>query len=329
MWAINITKSLPQLVLVKNGFRNVPKQAFHGFQTYSPGGNAGIETYFWEEPLNRDSAATVAAMKEVIITPVPRAGTVDTTSAAASDTATSGDWIAPLIRWLLIGVVVLFIGMLAVRHPFVRTRLVLLVPMLAVISVLVFTIIQLPPDDYTTVRIAQLKAEGDEVELQQIKEIRETFHLNDPVIVRYINWMGLRWFLTFQEKDRGLLQGHLGLSMKDNMPVNTLVGDRLLLTFLITLGSVLLTWMIAFPIGVYSAVKQYSVGDYFFTSLAFLGMCTPTFLLALVLMVVTGTTGLFSDEFAAMHGWNLAKVIDLLKHIWLPVVIVGVASAAG
>ena len=89
------------------------------------------------------------------------------------------------------------------------------------------------------------------------------------------------------------------------------------------------TWMIAFPVGVYSAVKQYSVGDYFFTGLAFLGMCIPTFLLALVLMVVTGTTGLFSDEFAAMEGWNWAKVADLMKHIWLPVVIVGVSSTAG
>jgi ABC-type dipeptide/oligopeptide/nickel transport system permease component len=117
--------------------------------------------------------------------------------------------------------------------------------------------------------------------------------------------------------------------MKDNMPVNTLVGDRLLLTFCITLGSVLLTWLIALPIGVYSAVKQYSIGDYFFTSVAFLGMCTPTFLLALVLMVATGVTGLFSPEFAAMEGWNWAKVADLMKHIWLPVVIVGVSATAG
>jgi len=87
--------------------------------------------------------------------------------------------------------------------------------------------------------------------------------------------------------------------------------------------------MIALPIGIYSAVKQYSVGDYFFTSVAFLGMCTPTFLLALVLMVITGVTGLFSPEFGAMEGWSWPKVMDLLKHIWLPVVIVGVASTAG
>lgn len=333
VWSINITKGLPQLVLVKDGFRNVPRKAFHGFQTYSPGGNAGIETYFWDEPLNQDDPSTVQAMKELILTPVPRVGTAPEPSAedagAASAGAIAGKWVAPVMRWLFLGIVALLLVMLAVRHPFVRKRMLLMVPMLAVISVMVFSIIQLPPGDYTTSLIAQLEEQGDQVKIQEIVEIRETFHLDKPVAMRYVYWMGLRWFMTFKDRDKGLLQGHLGLSMKDNMPVNTLVGDRLLLTFCITLGSVLLTWLIAFPVGVYSAVKQYSIGDYFFTSLAFLGMCTPTFLLALVLMVVTGVTGLFSEEFAAMEGWNLAKVVDLLKHIWLPVVIVGVASTAG
>ena len=202
-------------------------------------------------------------------------------------------------------------------------------PMLAVISVLVFFIIQLPPGDYTTVRIAQLQEEGDQVQLQQVQEIRTTFHLDEPVLVRYAYWLGLKWFLSFDERDRGLLQGHLGHSMKDNMPVNRLVGDRLLLTFLITLGSVLLTWLIALPIGIYSAVRQYSIGDYFFTGMAFLGMCVPSFLLALVLMVLTGVTGLFSPEFSAQAHWDWPKVADLLKHLWLPVVIVGVSSTAG
>lgn len=333
VWAINITRSLPQLVLVRKGFRNVPRKAFHGYQTYSPGGNAGIETYFWDEPLNQDAPGVAAAVKGLLVTPVPRVGTVDVSRAAGDagkiGISTPGNGLATAIRWLLIGVVGLFLVMLAVRHPFVRQRLLLLVPMLLVISVMVFIIIQLPAGDYTTVLIAQLEEQGDQVQMQQIREIRETFHLDQPVYTRYVNWMGLRWFLTFSEKDRGLLQGHLGLSMKDNMPVNELVGDRLLLTFLIALGSVLLTWMIAFPVGIYSAVKQYSVGDYFFTSVAFLGMCTPTFLLALVLMVVTGVTGLFSPEFSAMAGWSWPKVLDLMKHIWLPVMIVGVASTAG
>lgn len=332
VWAINITRSLPQLILVRKGFRNVPRKAFHGYQTYSPGGNAGIETYFWDEPLNRDDAATVAAVKAVIQSPVSRVGKA---AAATPDVAQTESgprvsaWLGAAIRGLLIGVAGLYLLMLAVRHPFVRKRLLIMIPMLWIISVMVFTIIQLPAGDYTTVLIAQLEEQGDQVQIQQIQEIRKTFHLDRPIVTRYANWMGLRWFITFREKDRGLLQGHLGLSMKDNMPVNQLVGDRLLLTFLITLGSVLLTWMIAFPIGIYSAVKQYSIGDYFFTSLAFLGMCIPTFLLALVLMVLTGVTGLFSPEFSAMAGWSWPKVLDLMKHIWLPIVIVGVASTAG
>ncbi len=331
VWAINITKSLPQLVLVRKGFRNVPRKAFDGYQTYSPGGNACIETYFWDAPLNRDDSGTCAAVKALIQSPVPRfvsAAAAPVVEQTVSD-APAPDWLGATIRGLFIGVAGLFLLMLAVRHPFVRKRLLMMVPMLWVISLMVFTIIQLPAGDYTTVLIAQLEEQGDRVQIQRIQEIRETFHLDQPVVIRYVNWMGLRWFLTFSEKDRGLLQGHLGLSMKDNKPVNELVGDRLLLTFVMTLGSVLLTWMIAFPVGIYSAVKQYSIGDYFFTSLAFLGMCTPTFLLALVLMVVTGVTGLFSPEFAAMSGWNWAKVLDLMKHIWLPVVIVGVASTAG
>lgn len=327
VWAINITKGLPQLVMVKNGFRNVPKKAFHGYQAYSPGGNAGIETYFWDEPLNHVDPSTIASLQRLIVTPVSRMEGKSGVAVAAG--TRSGNWIAPLIRWLLLGVMVFLMLMLVIRHPFVRQRIILMVPMLVVISVLVFWIIQLPSGDYTTVRIAQLEEEGDLVQIQQIEHIRKTFNLDKPVVVRYAYWMGLRWFISFNEQDKGLLQGHLGLSMKDNMPVNELVGDRLLLTFLITLGAVLLTWAIALPIGIYSAVRQYSIGDYTFTSLAFLGMCTPTFLLALVLMVVTGVTGLFSPEFAAMEGWNWAKVMDLMKHIWLPVVIVAVESSAG
>jgi len=329
VWAINITKGLPALVMVKNGFRNVPRRAFHGYQTYSPGGNAGIETYFWDEPLNHDAPSTVAFVKDLIIRPVPRVGASTVVLADPAVAPSGGAWIAPLIRWLLIGILGALLGMLAIHHPFVRKRMLIMIPMLMVISVIVFSIIQLPPGDYTTVRIAQLEEEGDTVQLQQILEIRETFLLDEPVFVRYVHWLGLSWFTSFAEKDKGLLQGHLGVSMKDNMSVNALIGDRLLFTFCITLGSVLLTWLLALPIGIYSAVRQYTLGDYFFTSLAFLGMCMPTFLLALILMVVTGVRGLFSPEFSAMEGWNAAKLLDLLKHIWLPIVIVGVASTAG
>jgi ABC-type dipeptide/oligopeptide/nickel transport system permease component/ABC-type transport system substrate-binding protein len=334
VWAINITKGLPQLIMVKNGFRNVPKKAVHAYQTYSPGGNVGIETFYWDEPKNIDDPKTVEMTRNEIVNITPRVGTktdINGTDAvpAAGNPVTSGAWIAPLLKWLFIAIFILFIVMLAVRHPFVRKRLLLMLPMLLVISAGAFFIIQLPPGDYTTVRIAQLQEEGDAVQMQKILEIRASFNLDDPWLVQYLDWTGLQWFTTFDNEDKGLLQGVLGRSMKDNRSVNELVGDRLLLTFLITLGSVLLTWAIALPIGIYSAVRQYSIGDYIFTAMAFLGMCIPSFLLALILMVLTGVHGLFSPEFQTQAYWNWPKVADLLKHVWLPIVMVGVASTAG
>lgn len=336
VWAISITRSLPALVMVKNGFRNVPRKAVHAWQTWSPGGHAGVETYFWDEPLNTDPPQVLANIRKEILNPVPRVGgrpRPQSNQDAASEVSVGGPgiggWIAPLVRWLFIGIAVLLLAMVAIRHPYVRKRLFSMGPMLAVISVMVFTIIQLPSGDYTTVRIAQLMEEGDQVQLEEIAEIRKTFHLDKSALSRYSRWMGLPWFTSFEEQDRGLLQGNLGRSMKDNKPVTELVGDRLLLTFLLTLGSVLLTWAIALPIGIFTAVKQYSIGDYAFTAMAFLGMCVPSFLLALVLMVLTGVSGLFSPEFAAQGYWDWARVYDLLKHIWLPVVIIGVSSTAG
>lgn len=336
VWAINITKGLPQLIMVKHGFRNVPKKAVHAYETYSPGGNAGIETFYWEEGKNGDDPRTAETTREEIVRIVPRVGdettargAMDPGSAGSGNADRPGEWIGVLLRGLFAGIAVLFLAMLAVRHPFVRKRLLLMFPMLLVISVGAFFIIQLPPGDYTTILIAQLQEEGDAVQVQKIEEIRKTFNLDEPMVFRYLDWTGLKWFLTFSEEDRGLLQGHLGRSMKDNRSVNELVGDRLLLTFLITLGSVLLTWAIALPIGIYSAVRQYSIGDYFFTAMAFLGMCVPSFLLALVLMVWTGVSGLFSPEFQAQAYWDWPKVVDLLQHIWLPIVMVGVAGTAG
>jgi peptide/nickel transport system permease protein len=117
--------------------------------------------------------------------------------------------------------------------------------------------------------------------------------------------------------------------------VNSIVGDRLLLTVFISLGTILFTWVLAIPIGIYSAVRQYSIGDYTFTSLGILGMCIPNFLLALLLgyfgksFLGIDMTGLFSPQFAAQPYWNIAKVIDLLKHIWVPVVVIGVSGTAG
>jgi len=179
-----------------------------------------------------------------------------------------------------------------------------MVPTLAIISVIVFTIIQLPPGDYITSMIIRLEESGETAAQEQIDEIKELFHLDESLPSRYVRWVGLRWFGTFAEQDKGLLQGNLGLSMETRSPVNQLVGDRLLLTFLISLSTILFTWVVALPTGIYSAVKQYSIPDYILTFIGFVGMCVPAFLLALLLMYAAkqwfgiSVGGLLSADFA-------------------------------
>jgi len=141
--------------------------------------------------------------------------------------------------------------------------------------------------------------------------------------------VGFEWFITFDAADRGLIQGDMGRSMETDRPVTEMIGDRLLLTILIAIGTILLTWCLAIPIGIFSAVKQYTAGDYVITVISFLGMCVPPFLLALVLMAWVGASGLFSPEYAAQPEWTAGKVVDLLKHIWIPVVVLGLGGTGG
>jgi ABC-type dipeptide/oligopeptide/nickel transport system permease component len=145
---------------------------------------------------------------------------------------------------------------------------------------------------------------------------------------RYLHWTGVMWFTSFNEEDKGLLQGDMGRSMESQKVVNDLVGDRMLLTFCISLFTILFTWAVALPIGIFSAVKQHSLADYAITIVGFLGMCIPPFLMALIFAAAFGTVGLFSEEFASQPYWNWPKVVDLLKHIWVPVVIMGVGGTA-
>jgi ABC-type dipeptide/oligopeptide/nickel transport system permease component len=210
----------------------------------------------------------------------------------------------------------------------------IMVPTMFVVSVIVFTVIQLPPGDYLTSYIFQLESRGEDVDLEQIEELRDMFELEKSVVERYFNWIGLKWFVSFEDQDRGLLQGRMGRSMQTLQSVNELVGDRLMLTMAISFCSILFTWMLALPIGVYSAVRQYSIGDYAVTFIGFLGMCIPNFLLALILMYVSmahfdmAISGLFSIQYASEPDWSWGKVIDLLKHIWVPVVVIGTGSTA-
>ncbi|MGE4564145.1 MAG: ABC transporter permease [Victivallaceae bacterium] len=207
----------------------------------------------------------------------------------------------------------------------------IMVPTLLVISICVFTIVQLPPGDFLSNRILQLRESGatpEQIETS-INDLRDLFHFDDPGWKRYCRWMGFTYFTTFDERDAGLLQGNMGYSMENNKSVNALVGDRITLTVLLSLFTVIFTWCLALPIGIYSACRQYSPGDYLISIIGFLGMCVPSFLLALILMALTGITGLFSAEYAVQPYWDWGKVEDMMRHIWVPVVVVGISGTAG
>jgi len=204
----------------------------------------------------------------------------------------------------------------------VLKRLLYMVVTLLVISIISFTIIQLPPGDYLTSYVAALAETGETVNEAMIASLKARYALDDPFIVQYGKWL---W---------GLLRGDMGMSFEWNRPVTELIGERIALTALVSVSALLLTWAIAIPIGVFSAVKQYSAADYVFTFVGFIGLATPPFMLALVLMYVSyaifGTSpgGLFSPEYQNAD-WSWARVLDLLAHLWVPVLIVGMQGTAG
>lgn len=331
LWHISLSTPPPQLAVVNDGLRNVPHRALIGANLQSPG-NTGLELYFWDRP--HDPPATVAQTKQAMIetTQMPGAPPEDENgdAPAALNAAAGGGG----LRALMLACALLGLAAIAVKHPFIGRRLLLMIPTLLVVSMLVFVIVQLPPGDFVETKIAELELAGGGASEQQIADLRRDFRLDQPMSQRYLHWIGLKWFLSFRAEDAGLLQGNLGLSMEHNKPVNEVVGDRILLTVVVSLATILFTWVMALPIGIYSAVRQYSPGDYGLTLVGFLGMSVPPFLFAVILMWVANqwfglkVSGLFSPEFATMPGWTQAKVADLLKHLWIPVLVLGVGSTA-
>jgi peptide/nickel transport system permease protein len=202
-------------------------------------------------------------------------------------------------------------------------RILYMVPTLFAISIVAFIIIQLPPGDYLTTLVASLASQGEQVDPAALAALRERYGLGQPLYVQYYKWIS-----------HIVLRGDFGQSFAWNMPVSALIWERLMLTFVLSLGSLILIWLIAFPIGIYSAVKQYSAGDYIATFIGFIGLATPSFLIALVLMYVAfkyfnqSVGGLFSPDYQEAP-WNLAKVWDLLGHLWIPVIILGTEGTAG
>ena len=327
VWTFNIASPQPALIVVKDDFRNVPRKAIHTGFIMSPA-NTGIETYYHENP--HDSPGAIEQIKASILKP-----TLPPDVPTALDSQTeSGLKLGSVIRFMLFGIIALLLVMTAVKHPYIGRRLLIMLPTLMIISLVTFFIIQLPPGDFLTMRILELQLEGNDQAQQEIDELEKLFSMSKSVSYQYAHWLGLPWFFSFDEKDEGLLQGHMGRSMEDRRAVNDIVGDRILLTFLISLGTILFTWAMALPIGIYSAVRQYSIGDYILTFIGFIGMCVPGFLLALLLIFASSEwfgiriTGLFSSQYGAQPEWTWGKVLDLLEHIWVPVVVLGVGGTA-
>lgn len=206
--------------------------------------------------------------------------------------------------------------------PFILRRILLMIPTLAVISVISFAIIEAPPGDYMDAYVDRLTAQMGTVDPSEVEALRDRYGLGQPWHVRYWRWIS------------GVMQGDLGRSMQWNQPVSKLIAARLPWSLAVSLASLLLVYVISIPIGIYSASRQYSPGDYVATLIGFLGLATPDFLLALIFLWLyflwTGNVavGLFSDEYMTAS-WSFAKFLDLMSHIWLPALIVGTSGTAG
>ena len=196
-----------------------------------------------------------------------------------------------------------------------------MLPTLLLISLVTFVIIQLPPGDYLETMISDLEASGERADLAKVEFLRQEFGLDQPLWKQYWQWLS------------GLFRGDLGYSFEYDRPVADIIGERLLLTFVVSFGSIVFTWLVAFPIGVYSATHQYSWGDHGLTLLGFLGLATPNFLLALILMFIsftyfgTSVGGLFSPDMQNAP-WSWARAWDLVQHLWIPIIVIGTSGTA-
>ena len=205
---------------------------------------------------------------------------------------------------------------------YVVRRLLMMIPTMLAISIIVFVIIQLPPGDYLESHIAELQSQGESVDNAKIQFLRQHYGLDKPLYQQYLYWL---W---------GMLHWDFGFSFEYDLPVMDVVGDRMFLTVIVSMVTIVFTWIIAFPIGVYSATRQYSWGDYGLTLLGFIGLATPNFLLALVMLylanVYFGTSiGGLMDPTYIDQPWSWGKVKSVLEHLWIPVVVIGTSGTAG
>ena len=201
-------------------------------------------------------------------------------------------------------------------------RLLVMIPTLIVISIAIFAIIQAPPGDFIETYISELQSQGQAVDPAKIDFLRKEYGLDQPIYIQYLKWAG------------GLVQGDLGFSFAHSLPVSEVVGDRLTLTIVVSLASILFVWIVSFPIAVYSAVRQYSIGDYLFTLFGYVGLATPSFMLALILLYAANQYfdlsigGLMDPQYLG-QSWSWAKFRSILGHLWVPVLVIGLPGTAG
>lgn len=205
---------------------------------------------------------------------------------------------------------------------FIARRLLLMIPTVFAISLVAFLIIQLPPGDFLDGMIANMQAEGVNISAGMVEALRQQYGLGEPVYVQYWKWIvGI------------VTRGDFGHSFEWRRPVSELLWERTALTFFLSLATLLFVWVVSFPIGIYSAVRRYSVGDYAATFIGFFGLAVPNFLLALVMLFGAyslfgiNLSGLFSAEYEDAP-WSMAKFLDLLSHMWLPLIVLGTSGIA-
>nr|WP_321446211.1 ABC transporter permease [uncultured Cohaesibacter sp.] len=204
---------------------------------------------------------------------------------------------------------------------YILRRILMMIPTLLIISALVFTIIQLPPGDYFDSYISELRAMGEASDLAEIEELRERYGLDKPVLEQYVRWVG------------GMLVGDFGYSFEYRLPVSDVVGDRFWLTVLVSFLTIIVTWALAFPIGIYSATHKYSWGDYGLTFLGMIGIAVPNFMLALVIMYFSNrwfgiSIGGLMDKVYLNQPMSWPKFWSILEHLWIPVLIIGTSGTA-
>ncbi len=204
---------------------------------------------------------------------------------------------------------------------YIIRRILIMIPTLLIISALIFFIIELPPGDYLETYIAELKQQGEKVDETQIAFLREEYGFDKPVVLRYFHWLG------------GMLVGDFGYSFEYQLPVTEVVGERLWLTILLSFVTIIFTWIVAFPIGIYSATHQYSWSDYGLTFVGLLGLAIPNFLLALVMLYLaniwfgTSVGHLMDPEYLDQPmSWDKFK--SIMEHLWIPVVVIGTSGTA-